>query len=291
MAPNAGETHLALANYHYRLNDDEPAETELAQARRSLPNDPQVLLLTGLTSRRQGQWDPAVRNMEQALGRDPHSFLIIQQPVATYEYLARYDDTQHLIQRALAAKPGDPLLRLYFVDTPIYSNADMGPYRRTVPGLVAENPELAFQLDDPEDTQCERDPAAYARTLSHISPGGYVDFDGLILPRGYWEGLFARFEGDAARAQAAFAAAREELARAVIDQPGEAMRLSFLGVIDAGLGHKADAIVEGQRACALLPISKDAVLGPDVLTNLAQIYAWTREKQAALAKKRAASQR
>jgi len=53
-------------------------------------------------------------------------------------------------------------------------------------------------------------------------------------------------------------------------------------MIDAGLGHKSDAVAEGQRACELLPISKDAWFGCSNITNLALIYTWVGEKDRAL---------
>jgi hypothetical protein len=56
----------------------------------------------------------------------------------------------------------------------------------------------------------------------------------------------------------------------------------LLGVIDAGLGRKDEAIREGRRACELLPISKDAIAGAACAINLAQIYAWTGEKDLAI---------
>jgi hypothetical protein len=53
-------------------------------------------------------------------------------------------------------------------------------------------------------------------------------------------------------------------------------------LLDAGLGHKSDAIAEGRRARDLLPISKDALDGPIYATYLGMIYAWVGEKDLAL---------
>src|SRR5439155_25879219 len=58
--------------------------------------------------------------------------------------------------------------------------------------------------------------------------------------------------------------------------------LSLLGMIDAGLWRKEEASREGRRACELLPMSKDAVDGVAFVVNLAQIYAWTGEKDLAV---------
>ena len=58
--------------------------------------------------------------------------------------------------------------------------------------------------------------------------------------------------------------------------------LCALGVVDAALGNKEDAIREGERAVALMPVSKSAVDGPVLMRYLAIIYAWTGEKDRAI---------
>jgi serine/threonine-protein kinase len=73
-----------------------------------------------------------------------------------------------------------------------------------------------------------------------------------------------------------------EVAHTVDEQPNYAEGLSALGMVDAALADKENAIREGQRALELLPPSKDAVVGPLLLQNLATIHAWTGEKAAAL---------
>ena len=282
LAPDAGETHLALANYHYQRRDYPPATAELALARRSLPNESQIPELTGYLLRRQGQWAESVRDMEQALRLDPHNFVTLQQLGSSYLEMHRYADAERTIQRALAIKPGDPYTRVLLADVPLEARADIRPYQSTLAALLAENPALASELDDPDDALCERSPAAYARALAHLPPEGSVKPGGVVVPRTYYEGVFARAEGDAVRAQAAFTAARDELAKTVAARPDAAVALSFLGLIDAGLGRKGDALAEGRHAGELLPIAKDAILGPDVAIRLARIYAWTGEKAAAV---------
>ena len=101
---------------------------------------------------------------------------------------------------------------------------------------------------------------------------------GVNCPHAYWEGVIARWQGDSAKAQAAFTSARNEVAKTVEKQPEFIGAISLLGMIDAGLGRKEQALQEGRRACELLPISKDAIAGAAFAVNLAQIYAWTGEK-------------
>jgi hypothetical protein len=54
-----------------------------------------------------------------------------------------------------------------------------------------------------------------------------------------------------------------------------------LGLIDAALGRKEDALREGRRAVQLLPLEKDAINGPRMIAYLAMIAAWAGEKDLA----------
>ena len=105
---------------------------------------------------------------------------------------------------------------------------------------------------------------------------------GVNFPHAYWEGLVALWRGDSAEAQAAFTTARSEVEKTVEKQPDFAGALSLLGMIDAGLGRKNEALREGRRACELLPISKDALDGASLAANLAKIYVWVGEKDLAI---------
>ena len=74
---------------------------------------------------------------------------------------------------------------------------------------------------------------------------------------------------------------RAEAAKIVAEQPNYAEALCVLGMADAALGNKEDAIREGRRAVELLPVTKDAIIGARLVHYLALIYAWTGEKDLA----------
>ncbi len=59
---------------------------------------------------------------------------------------------------------------------------------------------------------------------------------------------------------------------------------SALGITYAGLGRKEDAIREGKLAVELLPVSRDAMSGPDQVEGLAQIYVMVHEYVLAIKK-------
>src|SRR5262249_53911339 len=68
---------------------------------------------------------------------------------------------------------------------------------------------------------------------------------------------------------------------AVQDQPEYGPAWCVLGVTDAALGRKEDALREGRRAVELLPVEKDSINGVIILKYLAVTAAWVGEKDLA----------
>ena len=57
---------------------------------------------------------------------------------------------------------------------------------------------------------------------------------------------------------------------------------AYLGLAYAGLGRREEAIREGKEAVRMMPISKDAVMGPELVSYLADIYMRCGEHEAAI---------
>ena len=105
--------------------------------------------------------------------------------------------------------------------------------------------------------------------------------DNVPFNRPFIEGVIARMIKDNEKARSAFSAARAEQEKIVQAQPNYGPALCVLGLIDAGLGRKDDALREGQRAVELLPVEKDAMEGPAMIKYLAMIAAWVGNKDLA----------
>ena len=76
--------------------------------------------------------------------------------------------------------------------------------------LIAEDPSVASDVDDTDLALCERNVAATARALTNLPREGLVQ-NGVNYPHAYWEGLVAYCQGESAKAEAAFTAARGEV--------------------------------------------------------------------------------
>src|SRR5207302_2791070 len=92
----------------------------------------------------------------------------------------------------------------------------------------------------------------------------------------------AGVKGDEVGGGGAFMKAREEVNKTVNGQPNYGPGFSVLGLIDAALGRKDDALREGRHAIELLPITKDSIDGAEVVKYLGAIYAWCGEKELAI---------
>jgi TolB-like protein/tRNA A-37 threonylcarbamoyl transferase component Bud32 len=284
LRPESGETHLALAQHLYwAYQNFDRAREELAIARRTLPNESRIPLMAGYIDRRQGHMEKSLEEMKQALELDPRDFSILQQISLTYQLLRRYKETAETLDRVLAVAPNDVPMRVRRAWVDFQWRADPRPLHTTIDAILAQDPNAAPILVNQwlDLALGERDPAAAERALAAMPTDGCYD-ENIPFPNTWCEGLAAWFRGDETKARASFTDARKGLEQTLRNQPDYAPALCALGVIDAVLGNKADAIHEGERAIELMPPAKNALEGAMLIQYLAVIYAWTGDKDHAV---------
>jgi TolB-like protein len=285
VGPERGESHLAAGLlYYYCYRDYDRARSELAIARRLLPNEPLVFAILGWIDRRQGRWQDHLRNVNRALELDPRNVFILHQLAGTYQVLRRYNDLVATFDRALAVTPNDAVARVARGLAELDSNATVRPGQMAIQEVLANDLSDGVKIVDRwfNIALCARDADDAKRALASMLSEGITWGANVRTPRSFCEGLAARVFGDNEAAMNAFAAAREEMEAALQKQPDYAEAVSVVGMIDAALGRKEDALREGRRAVELLPVTKDVMTGSELLRNLALIYAWTGEKELAL---------
>ena len=285
LRPDAGETHLARANYlYYGRRDYDAALGELESARRTLPNDPRLFELTGYILRRRGQQVEGLRNLHRAVELDPRNFFILQQIAFSYCYLGRFADAIAALDRALAIVPDNIETRanrgLYY----LLWKGDTRPLQQTIDAILAQTPSPIANVADTWFlcALAERDANAAERALVALGDNPSLGEDAITLSKGFGEGLVARMNRDETRARSAFAAARAEQEKIVQAQPDYGPTLCVLAMIDAGLGQKDLALEEGRRAIALMPQEKDTFNGSLVIQYFAITAAWADKREPAL---------
>ncbi|MFL6521244.1 MAG: FlgO family outer membrane protein [Chthoniobacterales bacterium] len=284
--PDAGEVHLARADYAYKaFRDYDRARAELDLARKTLPNDPIAYIYAGAIDRRQGRFIESIRNWEHGLELDPLNYRYAIETAFTYQGVRRFPEAAAMFERALSIRPSDQFARTQLAQTSFFERGDLEPLRKCLAAILDADPKAATEIANSlfYSSLATRDQAGVIRALQSIRGEGLRDlYYNSLWSRDWFVGIAARTFGDEARAQRAFAAARVIEEKNVRDQPNYPQAWSRLGVIDAALGRKEEAIREGRHAMELVPVSKDALDGPSYVTNLAMIYAWTGEKDLAL---------
>jgi TolB-like protein/Tfp pilus assembly protein PilF len=280
--PDAGETHLAHAENLYRgYLDYDGALAELEAAVQSLPNDPRIFELEGYIQRRQGRWEEAIRNLERAADLDPRNVFTLEQLALSYQLLRRYAETESLLDRILTIEPNNLEVKAARAFVELDWKADTRPLHQLIEEVRATNPGATQSIVNYWlfCALAERD-AAGARDALIASGENPITLanENVVFSRPFVEGLIARMTNDDAKARSAFTSARSEQEKIIGVEPNYGPALCVLGLIDAGLGRKEEALREGSRAVDLLPMKKDAVGGAEIVKYLAAIAACANEK-------------
>jgi TolB-like protein/Tfp pilus assembly protein PilF len=283
LRPDGGEAHFARGqNLYHGYLDYDGALAELQIARKTLPNDARIPQLIGYIQRRQGRWTESIQNLQRAGDLDPRNIETLQQIALSYGVLRRYSEEKSVLERALAIEPNDPDTKAALASVQFHWKADTRPLRQIIDSIRVTNPDALLNVADDwlSCTLAERKAVAATNVLDVIGNTPLTDYR-IYLGRRIMEGVIARMEHDEEKARLAFTAARAEQERIVQADPNFGPAWCVLGLIDAGLGRRDEALREGRRAVELLPAEKDALGGPVMIKYLALIAAWTGDKDLA----------
>jgi serine/threonine protein kinase len=278
VAPDFGPVHLALAD-HFVLahNDVEQGRLEVDLARQTMPNSAELETSAGSIARRQGRWDDAVRFLERAVALEPRTVVNLFTLANTYRLMRRYDRFDGVMTRLLEVLPPDlsATYRVFRTFGPLEGEGELAPLRAAVATVTPEE-DASGAIRDLHNlilALWDHDPDSVSRISARAAETTFV-FNGVKYPKSWYEGLAARMRGDKKGAQAAFAAARLEVEKAVLADASDGRALSLLAMIDAGLGRQEQAVQEAERACDLETFESSAMNAPIVHCNLAVVYAW-----------------
>ena len=285
LRPDAGEAHLARAAHLYSgYRDYVGALAELETARQTLPNDARLFELKGYIERRRpgGNQEEALRNIERAIDLDPRNAFILQQASVSYEYLRRYADEEAVLDRAQVIEPNSVETKVARAEVEFNWKADTRPWHRLIDEIRAKDPGAIQSVADSwlYCALAERDSAAAANALAALGENSPGNETVRYTPH-FMEGFLARMTQDDTKARSAFALSHTQQEKLVRAHPDDAGALCMLGLIDAEIGRKEEALREGRRALELLPVQKDAISGKHIIVCLAKIAAWVGDKDLA----------
>ncbi|HEY4272305.1 MAG TPA: FlgO family outer membrane protein [Candidatus Udaeobacter sp.] len=286
LKPDSGEAHLALGwHLYWGYSDYDRARAELALAQQSLPNNAQVYELSGSMDSSQRRWADAIHNLERACELDPRNLPYLINLGSTYAWLHDYDEWAEIMDRIVALNPGGRPGWIFRAHVELERRADTRPFRAAIEKILTNEPgseKDPFVAGERYTLALyDRDWDAAGRASALLSQKNSLAWFPQ-LGRDFWVGVVARLKGDETSARASFMRARAQQEEELHVRPDDAVLLADLGLIDAGLGRKEEAISEGQRAIELASSVKDLDTEPYVELCFAIICAWTGERELAL---------
>ena len=284
LRPDAGETHLARArNLYWGYWDYDAALAELKIARRTLPNDFRIPEMTAHIQMRQGHLEESTRNLERAVELNPRDFQLRVDIAMYYTILRRYADLKSALASTLAFFPNDLDTRIWPAYAEFQEKADTRPLHQLLDSIRATNPAGLRDISE-WPLACalaERNASATRIALDAHREDPIFLGNEVFFSRSFVEGLIALIQKDEGKARSAFVAARAQQEKVLEAQPHNSKELGLLGLIDAYLGRKEEALREGRHAVELVRAEKDVMQGRLLATNLAMIAACVGDKNLA----------
>lgn len=268
--PGLPAAHVAIGLYYYwGRSDYERAIREFTAARELQPSNAQVFLQIGHVRRRQGRFEEAIESYRKSADLDPRSYRAWFNLGETLLFTRHYAEARSPLERVTVLAP--EFLEGYVQQARLAMNAEgdlvtaqgiLKQAEERIPPTAWRAPMLDFariiyqtRLDE---------------FLQRIRPGAYgLDSATYHVMKGT---MFLQLQRSGP-AVAQFDSARVHLEQMRNDQPEQAWIHGLLGVAYAGLKRPGDAVKSAERAAELLPVSKDALDGPEWIINLGRVHA------------------
>jgi len=283
LQPSLGEAILAKGYYHYAcIKDYDTAVRYFEQARQILPNSSRIPEALAYVARRRNQWDRSESHFNEAERLDPRNVSILTGHATSYIALRRFPEGLLKLDQVLDIIPDD-------VDT-ITLKAAIAQAQGDMPRASALLAPLHPGADHTSalETQAyqailERQPAQMISRLKEIlaTPDPTLRYlDGQLR---FWLGWAQQVAGEQAAARESWQQGRSELELLLKEHPEDFGLIGDLALTNMAFGDKAAALALSERGMALIPIEKDALVGPAPIEILARVAAQMGEPDRAIA--------
>ena len=228
-----------------------------------------------LIDRRQSRWDEAIERLAAARRRDPLDLELATDLVRSLAWKRRFDEAAEQAEALATLLPEAVETGLLRADLLL---RHLGGVREARIVLEAM-PETAHADPRWQERMLRLDlyTGDYEAALGRLPALGLEETEELIE-----RAWIYRHMGRARRSAATFERARDLLDDRLEASPGDPGLSARLGQAYAGTGGGTLGVRMGQRAVGQLPVTADAVAGPELVERLARIYVLTGDNDHAL---------
>jgi TolB-like protein/Flp pilus assembly protein TadD len=282
LEPDSPEIHLALSYYHlWTRRDIEKTLEELMIAEKGLPNSAELYEAKATLFIIQGQWEEARDHLEKAYKLSPRDAALPTELASVFWLNRKYPQAIDACNEAIALAPDAVWPYLYKAFTYWSWKGATREARTALEGLPRNYSWVVWALFWQEMYE-----GKYHEALELLSStsGEWIRLKMWARPKTLFSALAYELLDEPQLARAAYDSGCSLLETEVERVPEDARYHSSLGIAYAALGHKDEAIREGNRAIELYPISKDAFYGLAYIQDLAFIYTMVGEHDAAIDK-------
>ncbi|MFC1639510.1 protein kinase [Gemmatimonadota bacterium] len=281
--PDLPEAHRALGDYFYHgFRDYDRALEAYDVAARGLSNDASLLTDVAWIRRRQGAFAAAAANLEEAIILNPRSSELRWQLGITLSRMRRYGEAARHLEAAISLGPDEWQAYAYSAANYLYLDSTAARARAAFERLPEGFDPLGvniyvWYLINSHERRYEEFLERLSRSRVEI-----IRSQGLLIPKALLYALAYHRLEDQVRATAYFDSAKTVLEEELTVAPHDPRVHASIGLAYAGLGRTDDAVREAEEAVRIEPVSRDAVLGPYHVVNLAEVLVMVGEHDAAI---------
>lgn len=292
LAPSLPQVHIARGWFLYYGERQFSAALEAFRAaQQGLPNNDQAFVGAALVERRLSRWQDAIRDLERARELNPNGLEILTILGESLIAQRQFARAENALDAGLALKPSDPFLLDMKATCLFNSHREWSEIDRTLTGFPDTAASLGSRATsalyqrryDEASALFER---AIAATGLDDSPDNYKDYIPTPTALRLGLALSERRRGKPESAISVYRTIKTNATAALASNPDHTNVRAALhavrGMAEAGLGESRAAVVDGERAAALIPEASDAIDGPAWQRYLARIHALDGDAERAL---------
>jgi TolB-like protein/Tfp pilus assembly protein PilF len=283
LAPDSPHVVRALGSYYLHAQRDyAKATAQFEVVARAQPNDPTTAAALGHAQQQQGRWADSHASLRKATQLDPANLGFSTSLIRLLYAGRRWDDCEAEGRRMLARQPQAFELGYWTSFISFTRSGSTGPTDAFFAALTPEQAALPGNLTAKKFWLLLRGDydGAIRLTQAHpFDPAQTQEEWSIITGTAFAHAA----QGDLPGAQKLVADLAPIYRRRLAEEPGNTDVLWILGLIEAVLGRKDEALRLARSAVEAVPADIDAVSYAASLNRLVVIYAWAGEKDRAIA--------